>query len=68
MNDTPPRKIDDWAEAWRKLIGPMVICALGCFGFIYEITTGHDATLGTISAGLAAAAAGFSADILRRFS
>lgn len=66
MDEMPPRKVDDWAALWTKLIGPMFICALGSVGFIYSLAIGHDATFGTISAGLAAAGAGLSADILRR--
>lgn len=68
MNDTPPRKVDDYALLWTKLAGPIAICCLGAFGLIYEMIVGHNATFGTISAGLAAAGAGFSADILKRFA
>lgn len=66
MSDSPPRKVDDYAALWTKLIGPICICMLGAFGFGYELFVGHDANFGTISAGLAAAGAGFSADVVRR--
>lgn len=69
MNDpTLQSKVDRWSEWWRKLIAPVLACAVGLAGFAYELTTGHDATFGTLSLGLAAAGAGLSADILRRFS
>jgi hypothetical protein len=66
MTEAPPRRVDDWAALWSKLIGPVLVCFLGCFGLIYEMTAGHDATFGTISAGLAAAGASLSADITGR--
>lgn len=64
----PSRNIAFWVELWTKLIGPILLCIVGIIGFLYEVTTGHDATFGTLSLGLAAAGAGLSADILRRFS
>lgn len=66
MNDTPPRNVDDYAALWAKLIGPIFVCLLGSVGFMYEIAIGHNATLGTIGAGLAAAGASLSSDIFRK--
>lgn len=66
MTDTPPRKVDDYAALWTKLVAPMLLCFAGLIGFFYSLGFGHDATFGSISAGLAAAGAGLGADILRR--
>ena len=62
----PNRNLSFWVEVWTRLIGPILLTIVGIIGFIYELTTGHDATFGSLSLGLAAAGAGLSADILRR--
>jgi hypothetical protein len=70
MNESPPPRkgVDEYAHLWSKLVGPMLLCFVGIAGFGYSLVFGHDATFGSISAGLAAAGAGLGADILRRAS
>jgi hypothetical protein len=55
-----------WADVWRQLLAPIILCIAGVTEFLYQAFAGHDQAFGLIGVGLALAGAGLGADMLTR--
>lgn len=66
MGTSENTRLDFWVEAWKKLIGPILILVVGSVDFLYQAFWGGNETFGLVGVGLALAGAGFSADAISK--